>query len=174
MNTDINLLPEWAIQLKRHRRAMIQMAAVQAAIILFLILSIVAISTWEDRALSRICRLSGQLQDIDPDWEQVAADAAAARVYIAQAEEFLRLHSTTYPFDSVWFDSIVESVPMGIQLLGMEYSNAQILLTAKTTDIALAEIHRRNITGLFYDVRLGTVTGIGEGLYTYELRVVVG
>jgi len=175
-NHEINLLPEWALQSKRRRRAVIQMAFVQATIFLALILSVVVISVWEGRALARVYLLHGQLQNIDPTWEQTAADAAAARAQSAQMEEFLQMH-TTYPFDPAWLDAIVESVPVGTQLLRMEYSNAQLLLTAQTTDISLAEIHRRNIINpdelIFYDARLGVVTGIGDGLYTYELRIQV-
>ena len=150
------------------------MAAVQAAIFSLLFLSIFAFNCLESKALHQADALVSAIRLFDPIWEQTAIDAATAISQTAQMESFLLSHNT-YAFDPAWLVAIIQTVPDGVRLVRMDYINGQMVLTATTANIALAEVHRYSIVDaeIFDTVQLGRIIGLDGEAYNYELRISV-
>jgi len=168
----INLLPAWARKKKQRRIMILTTATVQVAIFLPIFAILFVYASLEQRELATAGEWNARLQFIDPTWEQTATAAAAIRSNTAQLEDFL-LNNSTYPFDAAWFAAIIETIPHGAEIVRMVYFDAEILITARTANITLAEIHRRAIASeeIFYNVMLGRIVGLDEGYYNYELRM---
>jgi len=169
---NIDLLPIWARKIKHRRIQAFIIATVQVVIFLSIFTVLFVFYTLAQREFAIENEWSARLQFIDPAWENAATTAAAAMSNAAQLESFL-INNNTYPFDAAWFISMIETVPHEAEIVRMVYSDAEILITVRVADIALAEIHRHNIASaaLFYNVMLGRIIGLGEGFYSYELRI---
>jgi len=168
----INLLPSWVKEAQQRRKTSFILAGLQAVIFLLIFAVLFAFTWLEKRAVAQAYYISETIRTFDPSWGIAAANVSAAIARQAQTDEFFELHGT-YWFEPEWLPAIVNATPPGPQLIRMEYSNAQILLTSISADISMAGVHRREIaaTGLFYSVSVGSIVGIGDGIYSYELRV---
>jgi len=168
----INLLPQWAKESKQRRKTIFALVGLQVVIFLLLYAIVSVFYRLEEISLANANSISEDIRAFNPEWEQAAANASAAIVRRTQMDEFFELHST-YWFEPVWLYVVVDATPSESQLIRLEYSNSQILLIAKSADISVAEVHRREIiaTDFFYYARVGNITGLGDGLYSYELRI---
>ena len=168
----MNLLPPWAKEPRQFRILIIRTVAIQVAFLLLVGLVVFVLSTLENRMLARSNQLSVLLQDFDVLVEQAAQDADLARAYVFQLDDFFYMHRI-HPFNPAWLTVLLETVPVGVDLVSAHYASETIVITAETTNIAIAEIHRRAIaqTDVFYDVRVGRVVGLGDYGYVYDLRI---
>lgn len=175
VSTEINLMPEWVIQAKQHRLLVTLMLIVQILVFLALLLVMAVFISSERDTLSRTEEISLRLQYFDPAWEQVAFDATTARANDTQLEDFFSSVDASRAFDSAWLATVIETAPPDVVLIRMTHSHSQILITAKATDIAFSEIHRRKLiaTGTFHEVRIGAIRGIDNGFYSYDLHIEV-
>ena len=148
----------------------IRIAAFQVAIFLLLGTCWLTFKMLEVNAVNRQAAISVFLEAFDSIPEQAAREAASIRSYAWQVEDFLYRYGTYY-FYPGWLIAILETTPIGTRITQFSYADAQITITAETTDIATAEIHRRAIESTFQNAGMGRVIGLGHGLYRYELLI---
>jgi len=170
----INLLPQWAKDAKKRRKTIFALVGVQVVIFLLLYTTVSVFYLMESLEFTNTIDASKRIRALNPIWEQTAADVSTAMARQTQIEEFFELHGT-YWFEPHWLYAAVNATPSQAQLIRLEYSNAQFLLISTSTDISVAEVHRHEIAvaDFFYSAIVGSITGLGDGHYSYELRIVV-
>ena len=168
----INLLPPWVQIKKRNRIIAITLATFQVAIFLSIGFSFFILNTLQQRNIEVAASFSHQLQLANPAWEYKYNQANEVLHNMLQLDSFLR-DNTTYSFETKWFTYIINTMPYGTNILHMAYFNGETTVTVETYNIAIAEIHRRNLvnTELFYNVSLGRINFIREGVYSYEILI---
>ena len=167
----INLLPHWVQKSKAKRRLVILLAAVQAAIFLVLCIVVISLSVWESRIFDYSRELDEKLGFFDPVSAQVSAELQAARANAAYIKEFLALPEIfTWDFLTI----IPDTIPIGVSLTRLEYKNGEMLFISSVTDIITIETHRAVLAGIFPNVRIGRISSLEGGSYSYELFVRLG
>lgn len=168
----LDLLPNWVQEAKQNRMFKQRIAAVQVAIFLAIILTVLMINAIEERRHLRIYELTQKIQSANPAWEQAVTDLRNAHARAELLEYFMQNHAP-HRFDPTWLTEMLDSAPTTATLERIRYSNNQFTITTKTTNIAIAETHKQNLvkTEAFQSVNIGQVTGLDDGYYSYELII---
>jgi len=168
----INLLPDWALQKQHYRRLCLRLAAVQAAIFLILLVTIISIRIADEQAWERAEALSVSLEIFDdtPTVTAIALTAALERHTARSA--FLSAHDTATIFQPVWLLAL-GNTPDGVRLSEIIFNGENIRLLALAADMYAAEAHRQMLldTQLFYQANRGMVNLSADRQFLYELRL---
>ena len=167
----IDLLPESVQIRKLHRKRIIKLAALQAAILLCLGLAIVAANALEGQAWEESHCLAVRINNLRQ--YQATAETIDARDInrrILAAEAFIEANAPT-EFNPEWLATVL-SADHGY-MTTMDYSRGFILLAGAVDNINKIEIHRQNLLDaeIFVYVRMGRVSLQDEGTFYYELRL---
>ncbi|MCL2199484.1 MAG: hypothetical protein FWB80_11220 [Defluviitaleaceae bacterium] len=166
MKKHINLMPNWAVKAKAHRRLIIILALVQIAIFLLLGLFVLHVNAQTERTREHSRTLSEKISALDEAPTKAAEELRTLRELYAYISEI-----TGTDFNSEWLDFITFSLPINAELSRIDYSNGELILLATTDDLTVAGQHRENLTVLFEYVTLVRITRT-DGLYVYEIRVI--
>ena len=149
----INLLPEKVQKAKDVRRITIVIAAVQTAVFLAAIVLFVLFSMWG-------ARLNREAQSLDDLLRQSAAGQSSNETihYFLQGE-FLTKDALTH----------AQAAPHGVWLYALTFNHGEFSITAHTSDILNIQAHIKNLSEIFYGVRMTSLAATGEGGYVYEL-----
>ena len=169
--TGIDLLPESVQAPKRFRKRIIKLAAVQAAIVLCIVLSAMALNALEQRAWDESLRLTMQVNALRHDLAVTVAAYTQDIVRRISAEEAFIEANAVDDFNPQWITAII-SADAGNMIM-LDYSHGFIMLTGMTDDMNNIEIYRQNLleTEIFHYVRIGRTALQEGGSFFYELRM---
>jgi len=166
----INLLPPW-VQRKKKRLLLIKiLVTVQVAIFLFLGTITLLVVHMGQQVWIRSEELTNRLAVFDLSPSEIAARVREERF----AAEYMDALFTGMPFNRQWVSDILATVPQGANLIRLDYREGELLLIGEILDLAIVESHRANMAEIFNYVRLGRISLIDEGLYSYEIWAWVG
>lgn len=150
------------------------MAAVQVVIFLLLGGLIFILQKIEGNALDYSMSLTRQIDEANQHFISIA-DANEYEELYNLAAQFIE---TQYPvvFDPEWLVVIIENVPKGVQLVSLDFSGIDLILSAIADDITDIGTHQQILseTGVFEPVLFGEITRQEDGRVRYFLRLGVG
>ena len=167
------LFPSAIINKRRRNALFLKLAALQAVILLLIILAVLYTDLTISRNESRLLELSYQQQSQTYNPAEEAARILRefeAQANIQQQAAFLLElpQFNIYRLELLW-----ETIPTGVQLYSAEFDEAGALLTLITNNLSLADIHRYNWenTGLVARAQLISVSSAEDALLRYNLAL---
>ena len=169
----MNLLPPDILRRRRIFTLIIRLTAVQAVIFLSFVLFVLIFDFTLRIYSDRVQYISTQFSD-ERFTESEAVTQEIREIYAnkdRQAEVAYWLEFSF--FDSNRLDKIRETLPPGVYLLQADIDEGGALLTVKTLNLSLADIHRDTWvdTGLVSWAQLSYVSGMGDGVMRYVLNI---
>ena len=173
-NMTIDLLPESVQKRKQFRRLVIRLATLQVAIFLCLGAAIFGVNALESRAWANSHELNLRIYTLrHGPYIEALAHARDIGQLLAAEDDFIRSFAPA-DFDPLWIKAIMQADDGNMTAL--DYGGTSILVTGVTARISTIEAHRQSIlsTQMFRYVSNGRIILQEDGLFLYELRVVVG
>ena len=171
--TTIDLLPESLQKKKRFRKLMIKLATAQVAVFLCLAAAVIGMYALEEQAWTDSHALNLQVHALRHGPEVLAAAYARDIGHIIAAEENFIAANFPPDFDPVWIKAILEASEG--YLIDLNYGGASIFISGEAEEMGSIEALRQRLLypEIFSSVRLGRISLLSDGRFSYELRVII-
>jgi len=170
----VNLLPHTIEKCKQTRRLKISIIVLQVAIFLCIGMVILFLYNWEQRVLEQSHGLAESIADFDERPLLLMAELEQTRTITRYFDDFV-LANIPADFNTLWVTTILETLPDSARLTQLNYNPLGIVLLGEAEDIACAQSHRQKLidSGVFDYVSLHSIDLLGNGMYRYELHVLM-
>ena len=165
---EVNLLPPRVVRAKVLRVRLIRLGLAQGLIALVLLGAVAYVNRYERYLWEKVQSFERVIHSAEQGnhFNDTSNEQARARdMFIERAYSDLSASKK----DLEWLMVLEDSLPQGSVITRLEMADSEVYIRGIGLRITSAEEHRLNLLGTFENARLGLLTDLGDGSYSYEL-----